>query len=149
MTFRSVSARVVLCALTLASPGTMLTASSGEIVITVTVRQVSTANIVLDVDSSALSWSAVADAIGYDIVRGDLQTLLNGAGDFTAATEECLANDHPTTSLAYSAVPDPGGKFWIVVRDVRIAGRGTYDSGGSSQVGSRDLEIDASNLSCP
>ena len=105
MTPRRVSVWFALGALILASPGAMFAASSGEIVITVTVRQVSTANIILDVDSSSLSWTAVTDAIGYDIVRGDLQTLVNGGGDFTAATQECLADDHPTTTLAYSWKP--------------------------------------------
>ncbi len=149
MTLRGVPVRFALGVLIVTSPGAVFAASQGTIEITVTVREIGAASIVLHVDSSSLSWSVVPDAIGYDIVRGDLQTLRGSAGNFTVATEECLADDHPTTSLAHSAIPDPGQGSWFLVRNVRIGSQGTYDSGGPAQVGPRDAEIDASALSCP
>ncbi len=149
MTLRGVATRFAMFVSLLTPPGVVFAASGGTIVITVTVEEIATGIIALEVDSSFLSWSAVADAIGYDIVRGDLLTLHSSAGNFTVATEECLADDHPTTSLAHSAVPDPGSGFWFLVRDARLGGNGAYDSGGLAQVGSRDAEIDASTRSCP
>ncbi len=105
--------------------------------------------IVLDVDSWFLSWTTIPDAFGYDIVRGDLMTLHESAGNFTSATEECLADNHPTTSFPFSADPERGQGFWFVVRDVQADGDGSYDSGSVAQVGLRDTEINASPLSCP
>jgi hypothetical protein len=104
----------------------------------------------LEVSADALSWDPPVCDVGYDVVRGDLETLLASGGDFAAATVECLANDHATTSLAYGGSPeDPGAGFWFLARRVGTSGNGTYDSGGPSQQGLRDGEIAASGVDCP
>jgi len=98
----------------------------------------------LIVTDTRLAWTQSVGATGYDVVRGDLDVLHGTDGDFTAATEECLADDHPTTLLTYGANPGPGEAHWFLVRTVTTVGNGSYNSTGSMQVGLRDAEIDAS-----
>lgn len=100
-------------------------------------------------DDETLEWNAQTATARYDVVRGDLGKLRGSSGDFTFATEECVANNLGNDFIAYPAVPLPGEGFWFVVRTVEIAGNGTYDSTGAGQVAPRDTEIDASALACP
>ncbi|MBI3447470.1 MAG: DUF11 domain-containing protein [Acidobacteria bacterium] len=95
-----------------------------------------------------LSWTALAGATGYDVVRGGLPALTQSHGNFTTSTEECLANDLPSTSLAYGAAPALGQGFWFLVRGTSCGGSGTYDAGGSQAAG-RDAGIAGSAFSCP
>jgi len=107
----------------------------------------------LNVDKSGadtrLSWGGITGATGYDIVKGNLVTLISSSGNFALATDSCLANDPTTTTLLYSNTPAPGQGFWFLVRGENCGGRGTYDSGGATQVGLRDAEISASGNDCP
>jgi hypothetical protein len=96
-----------------------------------------------------LEWNAIAGAGGYDVVRGDVGVLRSSLGNFTLATEQCLIDNSPSTSLLFSGGPSPGGGFWFLVRGVNCAGSSTYDSGEPSQVGLRDAEIAASSGACP
>jgi hypothetical protein len=108
-----------------------------------------TGSLSLGVDGDVVSWSAIATASGYDIVRGAVSMLRATGGDFSAATQACLANDTSTTLLAFSPDPLPGEGFWFLVRPVNCAGPGSYDSSAFSQVESRDAEIAAAPASCP
>ena len=81
----------------------------------------------------------------HEVVLGSLAVLRGSGGDFTAAVEECLADDVITTSLIHADPPDPEDVFFLV----RASGCGTYDSNGSGQIGSRDLEVDSSPAACP
>lgn len=101
----------------------------------------------LEIQPEGLSWKAEPGALAYDVVAGDLETLHARAGDYAAAVTACLADGHPTTSLAYTADPAPGNGTWILVRAVTSAGPGTYDD--ASQTGSRDPGINASASACP
>ena len=103
----------------------------------------------LHIDPGTIDWTALLGGVRYDLVRGDLGKLTSSSGDFTFATEECLANNISDNFLVYTTDPPMGEGFWFVVREVTLAGNGTYDSNGSAQVGSRDAEIDASPLGCP
>jgi hypothetical protein len=94
-------------------------------------------------------WAPELCNLGYDLVRGDVATLLASGGDFSTATVECLADDHPSTSLPYTDAPSAGNASWFLVRRVITGGHGTYNSGGSGQQGSRDAEIAASAFACP
>lgn len=96
-----------------------------------------------------LSWSALAGATTYDVVRGDLSTLNRSGGDFTTSTTECVADDLAATSTVYPGVPPPAAGSWFLVRGVNCGGAGTYDSSFPTQKGSRDAEINASPLVCP
>jgi len=100
----------------------------------------------LSVERDRLVWTELQGATGYDLVRGDLGTLLSSDGDFTSATEECLAENEAGSFLDYNVVPAPGEGFWFLVRGVDAGGNMTYDSLFPSQVGARDDEIDAAGL---
>ena len=94
-----------------------------------------------------LSWTAVVGATGYDIVSGDLTTLLNSNGNFQVATTHCVDNDRTTTALLDAQNPRPGSGNWYLVRGQNCGGGGSYDS-GASQSGSRDPGIAASSSHC-
>jgi hypothetical protein len=84
---------------------------------------------------------------GHDVVKGDLGVLRATAGDFAAATEACVGHDLASPVSASAAPPAETG-FWFLMRTSTSSGNGTYDSGGSGQVGSRDEEIAASGSDC-
>ncbi len=98
---------------------------------------------------SEIGWETAPGAAGYDVVWGWLKRLHDLNGDFTAATEACLADDFPGTSLTYSIDPPAGTGVWFVARAVDAVNGNTYESNDPLQIGSRDLEIDASVYSCP
>jgi spore coat protein A len=99
--------------------------------------------------ATQLSWTALPGATGYDVVRGDLNTLRATDGNFAAATMACLQNGQPTTSISHAAgSPGPGQGIWYLSRTRDAVGMGTYDSGQTSQVGLRDQEIAASGVDC-
>jgi hypothetical protein len=99
--------------------------------------------------NARLVWSAVTAATGYDLARGSLAVLTSSRGDFSAATTGCLDNDLTATSRDDADTPSAGDGFWYLVRAVNCGGRGTFDSGAPSQVGSRDAGIQASPVACP
>ena len=101
------------------------------------------------IGSARLIWAAVPAATGYDIVSGSLVALQAGHGEFSTATQSCLANDLAATNFDDAAVPAPEEGFWYVVRAINCGGSGTYDSGGPGQQGIRDTEIQASGAACP
>ena len=103
----------------------------------------------ITVGEDRLQWAPVPNAPGYDVVRGDLGTLLGTRGDFTAATEKCLADDWASNTFFYTDVPPRGRASWFLVRWVTPSQVGTYDLDGAGQVGLRDAEIEASPSSCP
>ncbi len=96
-----------------------------------------------------LSWDGIPGATGSDIVHGGLNCLRSGAGNLTICTIGCLDDNRTTTSLGHADTPTAGDGFWFLVRGQNCGGSGTYESGGPSQVGSRDLEIAASGNHCP
>ena len=96
-----------------------------------------------------VSWSALNGADRYDLVRGSLALLGSSGGNFTTATQSCLANDQAGVSFPDATPPAVGDGFFYLVRGISCGGTGTYDSGAASQVGSRDAEIAASANACP
>ena len=99
----------------------------------------------LSVETSSLIWDSGLEVVGYDVVAGNLRVLRATRGDFSVATDACLADDLHDHTIPFSASPDPGEAFFVVVR----AGKSTYDSGAPSQIRSRDPGIAASPDSCP
>jgi putative metal-binding protein len=99
-------------------------------------------------DAQAVEWTALAAAQTYDVVYGDLGVLHSSGGDYTAATLGCLEPGTASTTATFLPTPEVGQAFWVLVRGDNCAGVGTYDSGVSSQVGSRDAGIAASPFSC-
>jgi N-acetylneuraminic acid mutarotase len=96
-----------------------------------------------------LSWHAAPLATTYDLVRGSVNDLRTSGGDFTAATDDCVAGNHLLTWFDDPDDPALGQGFWYLARVRNSAGIGSYDSGAASQIGSRDAEINASVGACP
>ena len=107
--------------------------------------------VALEATAADFTWTSVSGTTGYDLVRGDLMTLLSTEGDYAAATEACVLNGQP--DLSYDHATDPplgaGEGSWYLARTRDAVGNGTFDSGYSSQEGSRDAEIEASGMACP
>jgi len=99
-------------------------------------------------ERATLAWLASLDAVSYDVVQGDLAQLRAGGGNFAFATQSCLSNDTPSTSVAYGSDPAPGSGQWFLIRGVTPTGNATYESPGTSQVGTRDFEISLSGVDC-
>ena len=79
--------------------------------------------------------------------RGDLGALLGG-GDFTTATQECLADNSTSTSLTFTVNAPPGDGYWFLVREINPAGYGTYDRIAEGQAAPRDAGINAAPAGC-
>jgi len=102
----------------------------------------------LRVEKTRLWWANVAGATTYDVVRGSLDTLRSTGGNFASptVTQLCLANNRTGTDWVHTEAPPAGQGVWYLVRSQP---GGSYDSGASSQSGSRDPEIAASGNACP
>ncbi len=99
--------------------------------------------------SGNVTWSAPADATAYDLVRGDVGTLRSTGGNFTTATQACLASETPRLAREDRPVPAAAAASWYLVRARNCIALGTYDDGAPGQVGTRDAEIAASPAACP
>jgi hypothetical protein len=84
---------------------------------------------------AVISWQATGAAGRHDVVRGSLGIL--------------KGSNQSGTSLSFGGTPTEGAGFWLLVRAVNCGGNGTYDSGGTTQIGVRDAEIAASTNHCP
>lgn len=100
------------------------------------------------VTKDEIEWTRPDDAFRFDLVRGDLNTLLETQGDFAQATTVCLDDDSFQTDFEDQDEPGQGQGFWYVVRGGNRDGDGTYNSLSASQQGDRD-SINASPFSCP
>jgi len=96
----------------------------------------------------SIEWVPLAAAQSYDVVYGDLQVLRANAGDFSTATQGCLADDTAATSAVVDTTPGFGQGVWYLVRGNNCGGAGSYD-GDAGQIGSRDAAIAASSQACP
>lgn len=103
----------------------------------------------LFVTRGKLEWLASLGATSYDVVRGDLGTLRATGGNFSIATAECLANNRTETWLDHAVAPAAGAGDWLLVRGVGPGGPMTWDEPGTSQVASRDAEINSAAAACP
>jgi hypothetical protein len=96
-----------------------------------------------------LTWPALAGAIAYDVVHGDLAALRSSGGNYTTATLGCVTDNLASTTVGVTDTVPPGAGYFYLVRGINGCAPGTYDSGAPSQVGSRDAEVNASALACP
>ena len=86
-----------------------------------------TQNVNVAADKSTYSWSPVANATRYDVVRGALSAFPVGPG---AADEACF-DDLAVASLIDATVPAPGAGFWYLSRGQNACGgNGTYGNQG-------------------
>ena len=108
-----------------------------------------TARINLHVEPGRVSWTASPGAVGYDLIRGSVETLLESGGDYSLAVEECLGDDVAATFVDYSAEPSPGTGFWFLARGVHLDGPMTWQSLAGGNEEARDAGIAASTAVCP
>jgi len=104
------------------------------------------------------AWTS-GGASNFDLVRGDLGTLLATAGDYNAALgalpvaeNACLANDTSALSVADPyGDPAPDQGVFAILRPVTLAcsALGSLDDGSAKQIGGRDAEIASSPRACP
>ncbi len=92
-------------------------------------------------DRTRMQWSAATAATHYDVMRGDLQTLLQNKqlGDAT-----CRKDDQTLLTWSDAELPLPGQGFYYVLRgDAHAMSPGTYDSAGAPPSGAegRDAQI--------
>jgi hypothetical protein len=97
----------------------------------------------VSMDSNALWWDGPAGASGFDVIHGNISTLVENG--FAAATESCLADDQPAGNLPHGMTPDFGDVFWFAARD----GQRSWDSFGLGQMGERDEGVATSGSGCP
>ncbi len=100
-------------------------------------------------ESVAFSWLAYPGAVGYDAVRGSLDSLRLNAGAFDLATDTCLAAGATAVSIEDTAVPPPGAGYWYLLRSRNCGGAGTYDAVGDGQASPRDNGVVLSGADCP
>ncbi len=103
----------------------------------------------VSVSRSAISWTGVAAAERYDVVRGNVATLRATGGSFARATEACLANDTTASSVSFPNDPPAGAGWWFLVRGSNCLASGTYDEDGHGQAAPRDAGIASSPGACP
>jgi hypothetical protein len=101
-------------------------------------------------DKVRMQWSAATSATHYDVMRGDLYTLLQNAHLGDAA---CSKDDHSVLTWSDAELPVPGQGFYYVLRgDAHAMSPGTYDSAGAPPAGAegRDAQIGSSGgTRCP
>ena len=97
---------------------------------------------------AALSWGTIAGASGYDLVRGDLRTLVEGGGAFATAIQACLADNTAALGMVESGTPASGEGFFYILRGVNCTG-GSWDEGGSGQAAPRGPSLALSPAACP
>jgi hypothetical protein len=103
----------------------------------------------LTVEPAQLSWLSAGGAATFDVVKGDLAMLRGSGGDFSLATDGCVANDVGDTSQPFDDTPAAGQGIWFLVRGVSPAGPSTFQSLSGYPESLRDAEIDAAAASCP
>jgi hypothetical protein len=100
-------------------------------------------------NTSTLNWNAEPASTRYDVVKGNLGALVANGGNFTTSLITCLENDSGDTQSTDGQNPGSGQGFYYLVRGETAAANGTYNTGGSSQAGDRDAEIELSASKCP
>jgi len=103
----------------------------------------------LAVGPASLGWDQLPQAIGFDVVTGDVGRLRESGGDFSIATGDCLANDWSGNALADPSAPSAGRASWYLIRYVNSFAAGSYDDEPPSLVASRDPGINLSPTACP
>lgn len=100
-------------------------------------------------ETTGIDWPTLAVATRYDVVRGDLTTLLASGGSFAVATQACVAGNLAGTHAEDPLEPAPGFGLWYLVHAANCTGVGSYDAPDAAQAAPRDAGIAASGNSCP
>jgi hypothetical protein len=98
----------------------------------------------------SFDWAPFVGATMYDVVRGDLGSLIATGGAFELAIDACVENDGADTVATDLQEPAPGQAFFFLVRPVDTpCGMGTFDSLRPAQAGARNAGIAADPDACP
>ena len=91
-----------------------------------------TASVSVAADKTTFSWSAVAFATRYDVVRGSLGALPVGPG----GVDEACFDDLPGPSLVEATIPAADTGFWYLSRGENACGTGSFgqQSNGAPRV---------------
>ncbi len=99
--------------------------------------------------NTALAWTSIAAATGYDVLMGSLGTLRGTGGNFASATISCVANDLAATTTQDASAASASGTWYLVRPVSSCGGPGSYDDGAPGQSASRNAGIAASGTACP
>jgi hypothetical protein len=102
-----------------------------------------------DGSTADYAWRSTPDSSTYDVVKGELASLISSGGNFTAATTQCLLGESAQVSVSDPQIPSGGHGYWYLVRPRNYCGAGTYDDAPPTQSGGRDAEIAAAAAACP
>lgn len=100
---------------------------------------------------TSLTWAPLPGSTAYDVVRGNLRSLLTSGGDFSRSDLSCILRRKLVTELSNLATreqPAPGEAFFYLVRGANCNGNGTYQDDRPLPPGPRDLGIQASGEDC-
>ncbi len=96
-----------------------------------------------------IAWDSLAEACGYDLVKGDLLELHATYGDLSAAQLACAGQGLVSPESADAAVPAPEEAWFYLVRAVDCSPRAlTYDTWDIGQVRSRDPQLQGPAALC-
>ena len=100
-------------------------------------------------NKTTFSWSALAGAETYDVVKGSLNSLRSSGGNFTSSSISCLENGSPDLEARDGTNPASGSGLFYLARGANDScGWGTWDEGGDQPAG-RDAEVEAASGACP
>ena len=86
-------------------------------------------------DHDSLRWDAAPDAVAYEVVRGPLEAIRQGAG----WNDGCLLGTASQPALPAPSVPGPDGWAYLVQVVDCAANAQAFDSGGSGQIAPREI----------
>ncbi len=108
-----------------------------------------TAGLIFQANKQTMNWNPALDADRYDIVKGDLMSLISSTGDFTSSLNVCLEDDSFDTEAGDPDDPASGEGFYYLIRAQDVCKYGTYNTDQASQIEDRDAEIESSPNKCP
>jgi len=136
----------VVSAAAVGSTGINISAQGLSVVAIVVVESLP---MILEHAGSELLWPASSNAIGYDVVRGDLGVLRASSGDFSLSAESCVGDNVPALQLSESSIVQPGEGLWFLLRTVysSLGGGETYDVETTGDA--RDTGLVGNPQACP
>ncbi len=91
----------------------------------------------------SMAWTDSPDATGYQVLRGSIADLVAAGGSMAGAS--CAASGLAANLFNEAAAPAGPGAWYYLVRGTSGGARGTYESDGPMQAGTRDTSATA----CP
>ena len=94
-------------------------------------------------------WQATQGPNLYDLVRGDLEPLRAGTGDFSQSNLTCVLQNGMDNYAVDPEVPVSGMAFFYLAQGLNCLGDvDTYETGSASQIALRDSVLQGSDNPC-